>query len=248
MRVLPEESPPGASPAAAILARLSQASPTAQSAIPALYAWGVTVAPAAFARGASVLAKMTSVLALAAIGAAVVLETKNPKLARPVLVWGFVAACVLTWALAPQGISPAKLDAARGFLGALGWLMFAFSAAAPPLRRASAGGRVVAGAKLAPRSRIARGDGFILAGALACAVGLQAIGWGVQVPERALLVRAVTLVCGVALIGAATDVATHRHQARKPAKSRVRVRRMWPAVALLAVCMFAGLGFLLLRP
>jgi hypothetical protein len=230
-----------------LLVRLSSLGASAQSAIPALYAWGVTVAPCAFARGASVLAKVTSILALAVLAAAIVLERRRPSLSRPVFVWGFAACCVLTWALAPQGLSPAKLDAARGFLGAVGWLMVAFSAAAPPLRRAPAGGRIVQGAKLQPRSRVASGDGIFVAVAFACAVALQAIGWGVVATERALLVRAVTLVSGVAIIGAATDVATYRHQTRKAASSRVRLQRVWPAAGILVLLGLAAAAYVIFR-
>jgi hypothetical protein len=222
----------------------------AQSVIPALYAWGVTVAPVAWARGGGALARICSVAALLVMGAALAVEPKRPSLSRPLLVWGFTAFSLLTWVLAPQGLSVAKLDATRGFLGAAGWLMFAFSAAAPPIRRASGpgeAGRIVPGPKLSPRSRVARGDGIILGVAFMCALGLQAIGWGVAVPERALLLRATTLVSGIAILGAATDIATLRHQNRKTARAAVRISRTWPSAALLVLLAIAAVAYVLLR-
>ena len=229
---------------------LSSIGAVAQSVIPALYAWGVTVLPVAWARGSGVAPRVASVLAIAAMGVALVMERKQPKLSRPVLIWGFTLSCLLAWILAPAGLSAAKLDGARGFLGALGWLMFAFSAAAPPIRRADvpgSAGRIVPGPKLVPRGRIARGDGVILGFGFVCAILLQAIGWNVIVPERALLLRAVTLVSGIAIVGAATDIATARHQTRKPARSGVRFARLWPSAALLALLGISAVAYGLLR-
>ncbi len=252
-----EQSPPVdealASPPSKLrrpLALISSLGAVAQSVIPALYAWGVTVAPVAWARGAGVAPRICSVAALAVMGAALLVEAKRPRLSRPLLVWGFTACSLLTWVLAPVGLSVAKLDATRGFLGAAGWLMFAFSAAAPPIRRASGpgeNGRIVPGPKLLPRTRVARGDGIILAAAFVCALGLQAIGWGVAVPERALLLRATTLVAGIAILGAATDIATLRHQVRKPARPAVRMARVWPSAALLILLALAAVAYALLR-
>ncbi len=232
------------------LAVLSSLGAVAQSVIPALYAWGVTVAPVAWARGGGVPARICSIAALAVMGAAIAVEPKRPSLSRPLLVWGFTVCSLLTWVLAPAGLSVAKLDATRGFLGAAGWLMFAFSAAAPPIRRARGpgeNGRIVPGPKLLPRSRVARGDGIILAAAFVCALGLQAIGWGVTVPERALLLRATTLVSGIAILGAATDIATLRHQVRKTARPAVRMARAWPSAALLILLALAAVAYALLR-
>lgn len=229
---------------------LSSLGVVAQSIIPALYAWGVTVAPVAWARSGGVLARAASVCALLVMVLAVVAEKRRPSLSRPLLIWGFTAFSLLTWVLAPVGLSVAKLDGTRGFLGAVGWLMFAFSAAAPPIRRAQVpgeAGRIVPGPKLVPRSRVARGDGIILAVAFVCALALQAIGWGVVVPERALLLRAVTLVSGIAVLGAATDIATLRHLPRKPARSGVRLARLWPSAVLLLLLALLAVAYLVLR-
>jgi hypothetical protein len=251
-----EEAPraPEAATGEGVVARalglVSGAGAAAQSAVPALYAWGLTVAPVAWGRGGGPLARVTSVGALVAIGVAIGLERRRPDLSRPLLVWGFTAGSLLTWVLAPVGLSTAKLDATRGFLGAAGWLMFAFSAAAPPIRRAAqagSAGRIVPGAKLLPRVRIARGDGVILALAFVCALGLQAVGWGVVVPERALLLRALTLVSGIAILGAATEVAAARHLPRKPARPSVRLSRMWPPAVLLLLLGVAAVAYGLLR-
>jgi hypothetical protein len=43
------------------------------------------------------------------------------------------------------------------------------------------------------------------------AAALQAIGWTVVVPERAILVRVVTVACGIAVVGATTSAAVARH-------------------------------------
>ena len=65
----------------------------------------------------------------------------------------------------------------------------------------------------------------------------------VVTPERAVLVRLVTVVCGVAVLGATTSIALARHATRTPASRSLRVRRAVPWIVILAL--FAGSGLLL---
>ena len=60
------------------------------------------------------------------------------------------------------------------------------------------------------------------------ALAMQAVGWGVAAPERAVLVRLVTVVCGIAVLGATTSIALARHATRVPASRRLRLRRALP--------------------
>ena len=244
--------------------RLSEIGSAAQATIPGLYAWGVTVAPAAWGRGAPLAAKIVALLGVVLLLAAVLLE-RSPasdgamateparpsflgrfaRHARPLSVWGLVATSALVWALAPGALSPARLDAPRGVAGMIGWALFAFASAAPAIARDPESSRVTPGPPLRPRSPIPRGDAWFILGGTVFALGLQVIGWRVVVPERALLVRLVALASGLGVIGAATQITLARHARRVRPSRRSRVRRSLVWLAALTVLALGGLALLL---
>jgi hypothetical protein len=231
------------------LSRISDLGSAAQASIPGLYAWAVTVAPAAWSRGAPVFAKILALLGLLALAIALALEHRRPAdaaRARAVAVWGLSLTSAFAWLLVPNALSTLRLDVARGFAGMLGWAMFAFACAAPPVRRdEESDERVVEGPPLRPRTRLARGDMAIMSiGALIACV-LQVIGWRSGPPERAILVRLVAIACGLAVLGAATDVALARHVRRVPASRRERTRRALPWITLVSTLLVARIAFLL---
>jgi hypothetical protein len=226
-----------------LLERLSDMGAAAQAAIPGLYAWAVTVAPAAWARGAPLVAKILAILGLAFLVGSMVIERRFPRWARPVSVWGLAGTSALVWVAAPLALSPTMLDAPRGLSGIIGWALFAFASAAPAMGRDPEGSRVVAGAPLRPRVPIPRGDAVFIVTGAALALALQAVGWHVNVPERALLVRLVVLASGLAVVGAATQLATARHARRTRPTRRVRMRRSMTAV--MGLVFLALVGFAL---
>jgi hypothetical protein len=225
--------------------RVADVGATAQAAIPGFYAWSLTVAPAAWSRGAPWPAPIAAILGLVALSGAPVVEQRSANAARIVSVWGLVTTSGLVWVLVPAALGPSKLDALRAVAGMIGWGLFALSIAAPTLRRVEPA-RGPVGLPLRPRTTIPRGDlAYILLGVL-LAVGLQVTGWRAMAPERALLVRMVALLQGLAVIGAVTAVATARHARRSPPSTRRRLRRalLWLVLfGLLAI----GAAFLLLR-
>ena len=265
-----------------VLTRLSELGASAQAAIPGLYAWSITVAPAAWSRGAPVLAKVAAIVGVIALTTAPIVEgaglrrpaatpaadpsaarasqappppkgvaalraMTGPMWARIWSVWGFVLSSAIVWTLAPQALSSARLDGVRGALGVVGWALFAFASAGPSLRAdPDTAGRIIAGSSLKPRSELPRGDGAYVAAGVVLALAMQAVGWGVAAPERAVLVRLVTVVCGVAVLGATTSIALARHVTRVPASRRVRLRRALPWVLILALFLASGL-FLITR-
>ncbi len=226
-----------------LLERLGDLGTAAQATIPGFYAWAVTVAPAAWSRGAPLLAKVIACMGLASLVAAIVLERRWPRYARPVSVWGLVSTSALVWALAPAALLPSRIDAARGVAGMIGWGLFALASAAPALPRDAEPARIVDGAPLRPRSKIPRGDAWFIGAGTLMAVGLQTVGWSVVVPERALLVRLVALASGLAVIGAATQIALGRHSRRVRPTRRVRARRSLPA--FVGLCVVAAIGLVL---
>jgi hypothetical protein len=70
---------------------------------------------------------------------------------------------------------------------------------------------------------------------VALALAMQAVGWGVPVPERAVLVRLVTVMCGIAVLSGTTSIALARHAVKLPASSRLRVKRALPWLVMLAL-------------
>ena len=279
--VAPPASAPGRSRRNVVLSRLSELGASAQAAIPGLYAWAITVAPAAWSRGAPVFAKVAAIIGVVALvtaplvegaglrrpdaapavppdpsgrasmtppppkGLAALRTWTGPTWARIWSVWGFVLSSAIVWTLAPGALSSARLDGVRGALGVVGWALFAFASAGPSLRaEPEAATRIVAGSALKPRSELPRGDGAYVAAGVVLALAMQGVGWGIPSPERAVLVRLVTVVCGVAVLGATTSIALARHATRTPASRRVRLRRALPWVVMLALFLGSGLVFL----
>jgi hypothetical protein len=249
---------------------------SAQAAIPGLYAWALTVAPAAWSRNGAVLARVAAIVGVAALVTAPLVEgarlTPNAAparernrrflrgwlrglaspsgatLARGWSVWGFVLSSSIVWALAPTALSAAHLDAVRGALGMVGWALFAFASAGPVLRpEPGLAGRIVASTSLKPRSAIPRGDGIYVGVGIALALAMQLVGWGVVAPERAVLVRLVTVVCGIAVVGGTTSIALARHAKRTPLPRRLRLRRALPWIVILALFVVAGAAVGMLR-
>src|SRR5690606_37468344 len=152
------------------------------------------------------------VIGVLALVTAPVVEARSrwpgPTWARAWSVWGFVLSSAVVWAQVPTALASARLDVVRGAFGMVGWALFAFASAGPALRPdRDAAARIVAGTSLKPRSEIPRGDGLYVAVGVILALGMQAIGWGIAAPERAVLVRIVTVICGIALLGGITSLA-----------------------------------------
>ena len=246
--------------------RVASVGSSAQAAVPGLYAWAITVAPAAWTRGGPLFAKAASVVGVIALVTAPLVEgaaqkgatpTEKPKgirswtgptWARIWSVWGFVLSSAIVWALVPGALSSAHFDGIRGALGVVGWGLFAFASAGPSLKPdPDAAGRVVAGATLKPRSELPRGDAIYVLAGVVLALGMQAVGWGIVVPERAVLTRLVTIAAGVGVLGATTSIALSRHSARIAASGRIRFRRTLPWAALLFVMVAAGTLFVVSR-
>jgi hypothetical protein len=179
-------------------------------------------------------------------GLAALRSWTGPTWARIGSVWGLVLSSAIVWALAPGALSSTRMDGVRGALGVIGWALFAFASAGPSLNAdTESSSRIVAGSSLKPRSELPRGDGAYVAVGVVLALAMQGVGWGVVSPERAVLVRLVTVVCGVAVLGATTSIALARHGVRVRPSRRARLRRALPWGVLLAIFGGSGLVFVL---
>jgi hypothetical protein len=220
--------------------RLSRFGLSAQTLIPGLYAWAVTVAGPAFGRGASLVAKAPACAAVAILVGGAAAEHRWGTRLRPAFTWGFVLTCAVTWGVAPAILTAMRADPVRAGAGVLGWGLFAF-ASAVPATRAFAPSVVADDMKLTARRPLAGGDAIAMGAACVLAATLQLVGWRAVGVERELLVRFVSLAAGIAIVGGAAEAIIARHSVRAAAASRARLRRaVWPALAL-AVLLVAGL-------
>jgi hypothetical protein len=230
-------------PRAGWVERLGAMGTAAQASVPGLYAWGVTVAPGAFAHGAAGVPKAAAAVALAALLSGPLADERLGERARIPLLWIFVLSSALAWSTAPSGLAPSHVDAQRGLAGMLGWALFAITWSAPALPPGRGTGRVVE-----PDTRAVDGDRphdariYVLGGATLAAI-LQGPGWGAASLERALLVRVVALVAGLSVVGVATEVALTRYRTRVCAPRRARLRRGAGWLALLGLLLLVGLLF-----
>jgi hypothetical protein len=256
MADMPREREPS-NPAPSAFERVATLGTAAQASVPGIYAWGVTVAPGAWARGAGLAPKAAALVGLSALLFGAVTERRFGSTVRHGVLWTFALSSVLVWLVVPAALGPSRIDPLHGVIGVLAWGLFGFAAAAPTLRARGADPEsptvataAIADAPLRPRAGIRRGDAAYVLGGAAAALALQAIGWKVVVPERALLVRLVTLAAGIAVLGAATSLAMARHSrnenGRAPPLTQVqRLRRATFSFVLFLLLAAAGLLFIL---
>jgi len=230
-----------------LLGRLSATGAAAQASVPGAYAWAVTVAPAAWSRGAPTLARVAAVAALLALFGGIAGERAWGARARFASLWAFVLASALAWSSAPAALAPLRVDSLRGLAGMLGWALFAFASAAPALppleSRLDASGSSQGEQPAPVRAAWSRRDAAYVAVGTLLAALIQTVGWGVATVERALLVRFTALAAALAVIAAATDVALHDRSARASPSPAARVRRAMLPLLLLALLAVAGLMF-----
>lgn len=241
-----------------VLARVAALGASTQAAVPALYAWALTVRPLAFARGAGLAAQVAGGVAAVALVGAPLVDRRRPGSGRRILLLGGLGASALAWALAPRGVTVGPTSAT---LGALGWGLFAFALAGPVVRRGAAGGALSTAPGdapreddvvpldppgAAPRAASARSwvDRLYLACGVALAVALGGASWDAATPERATLVRVVAVTAGVVVLDAASSLAVARHTPRKPLPLGPRLRRALPWAVAIAALSAAGLALL----
>jgi hypothetical protein len=233
--------------AVGLFERLSAMGAGAQASVPGVYAWGVTVAPVAWARGASTPAKVAAVTALLALGVGVMSERHWSGRARAAGFWGFVVAATAAWSLAPPGLGAPRIDALHGLAGVFGWGLFAYAAAAPALPSAPDGGLALVDAPTTVARQMSRGDTLYIVGGAFVAAVQQGIGWRVANGERSLLVRFVALAAGLATISAATQLALARRLPRAPQPPPAgRLRRAFFTLVALGMLAFARVIFTML--
>jgi hypothetical protein len=210
--------------------------------IPGVYAWAVTVAPLLWARGdGALVARGAAGASLVFLLAGAVFEPRLGARMRFACLWAFLIACALAWGASPGSLSPGRFDATREVAGMLGWGLFAFAAAAPPLRRGAVVSGESSGPLLPSHRRLAHGDSLYAGFGIALALSIQVVGLRAPTPERALLVRFVALAAGLAAIGASQELALARHSIHAARRPSARFRSAFAPVAVLLILLLAGM-------
>lgn len=216
--------------------------------LPGLYAWLATVALPVAQRGAPWSARGAAVLAVLSLVGSFVLSSLRPRLSRWLGVYCFIAGCFSTWALLGVRLRADQLDAVRGALGAVGFLLHALAwGASPRDPEAEALDNLVPGLPLQPRQQAPRAGAFVLGGGIAIALLPMAVAFSVERPSASLLAHAAALGAGLLVIGAATDVALRVGRPHPALAWRARgARAVWP-LGVLTLALGIGLLWLALR-
>ncbi len=194
------------------LGRLAVAAPAS---VPALYAWGVTVAPVVWGR-----AHVPSVALAAAVAGPVLLaggmllERIRGYPIRSQYLLGFTLACGVCWVSAATPGQP-FLDAPYAVAGILAWGALALSWAAPPVRPPS-DAPIVLRVITKVQDPFPRGASVNIALGFSVAVGLQLVSFEAKSPERALLFRLVAVACSLCAIGVSAAAALTRLRRKPP--------------------------------
>jgi hypothetical protein len=216
--------------------------------VPGLYAWLATVLTPVLPRGASLSARCFAAAALAALVGAFVLSTRRPRLARVLGVYGFVASCFGVWACLGPLLRTDQLDAVRGALGAIGFLLHALAWGAvqrEPDREAA--DNLVPGTPLSPRHKPIRVASVVLGVGIGVGLVPVALAFAVERQSASLLAHSAALGCAVLLVGASTDVALRVGKPHQFPAWRARASRaVWPLGAL-TLAVGVGLIWLALR-
>lgn len=127
----------------------------------------------------------------------------------------------------------------------LGWALFAYACAAPVVEPVPEPARIEAGVRA--RGRVERYDAIFVGVVCVLALGLQLVGWNVQSPERAILVRVTTLGAGILLLGGIGNFVAARHGAQKEQNPRARIKPSPPPLPLgwvIALALLVAAGVL----
>jgi hypothetical protein len=216
--------------------------------VPGLYAWLATVLAPVLPGGASLPSRGFALLALLALAGSFMLSASRVRVARLLGVYGFVTCCFGAWACLGPLLRSDQLDAVRGALGAVGFLLHALAwGAAPKGPDADALDNLVPGTPLSPRHKPVRVASAVLAGGIAVGLVPVALAFAVERQGASLLAHSAALGASVLMIGASTDVALRVGKPRQLPGWRSRASRaVWPLGAL-TVAVGVGLIWLATR-
>jgi hypothetical protein len=243
----PDAGPPAPEPAnKGVLGALSEPG-VLQRVVCGGFAWAVTVAPAAFSRGASNAAGVVAVLALVAAVVGPALVPSRRWWGRHLGITVFLALATGTWLLSPQAIAIERLDLVRAGIGAVGWAVYALSWGEPWRLREAPTAQEDIGTTLRARAQLPPLAVPLAAMGVAGAFLVMTIGWRVREPSRALLAQALSIGLAVALVTAAAEIAVSRGKARFETSRSAVPKSAGRSILVLVVFALLGGAVLVLR-
>jgi hypothetical protein len=209
--------------------------------VPGLYGWLATVATPCLQRGASTAARTFAGLALVALLGALAFPQR--RFARVLGVYGFLACCFGAWAGLGARLRSDQLDAVRGALGAVGFLLHALAwGAAPKEADAPATDNLVPGNPLQPRHKPPRLGVIVLGLGIGVALLPTGAAFAVEQPAASLLAHALAVSCGLLVVAASADISLRVGKSHRSSSWRSRATRsLWPLGGVIAA---AGLGLI----
>lgn len=210
----------------------------------ALFAWAVTVAPFAFSRAGSWVARAVALVALLSGVLGPLWVPKHRRVGRHLGISVFLALTAASWLLLAQSLDVARVDLVLSVTGSVAWMVFAFSWGEPWRFRPNAETEDLS-ASLRARAQLPSLAVPIAGLGVAIAAVLVVLAFQVRDSSRALLAQACAVGLGVAMVTVAGNIAVGRGKTRVPSgdlpKSGVRALLMLAAAALL------GAALLILR-
>ena len=160
----------------------------AQASVPGMYAWFVTVAPAAWSRGAPLAVKLIALAGVAVLVASAS-SSAAPRWSRLASVASPARAS--SYGRSRRARSPEPARRTRGMTGMIAWALFAYASAAPTVPRLAP-----PSADELPRAIASAGDALFVAAGVVLAVhsGAQLAD---PVARAAVLVRIVCIGLGM---------------------------------------------------
>ena len=87
--------------------------------VPGIYAWAVTVVPAATERAHSVWSVVTAFVAFVALVVGAFVVKQRPRVGYALGIWGFLIACLVTWLISMPALQVERLDPWRAGAGSM---------------------------------------------------------------------------------------------------------------------------------
>ncbi|NUO52994.1 MAG: hypothetical protein HOV80_29460 [Polyangiaceae bacterium] len=233
----------GAPPAAARPTGLFSEPGVVQRVSCAVFAWAVTIAPAAFSRAGGWPERALSVAALAAGVAGPVFMPTKKRIGRQLGITLFLALATVVWLLTSSALDPSRLDTVRAGIGAIAWGVYAFSWGEPWRFRTEAP-QDDAGGVLRARTTLPSGAVAVASLGVLASLGLLVLGWSVRDPSRALLAQAASIGLSVAIVSAAAQVAIARAKGRRQLHTGLPREALRAIFALLFVALVGAFALI----
>lgn len=210
--------------------------------VPGIYAWAVTVVPAATERPHTG-SMAAAFLAFALLVAGAFLAKERPTLGYALGIWGFLIACLITWLISMPSLQVERLDPWRAGAGSIGWILYTLGWGTPWRigRHPEDDPRAQLNPKLDPRSpprlRTALSVATGTIGALTCLL----LAWRIAESDRAMLLHGAALACAVGIINTSASVGLAQGKRRAQFSPRQRITFAFPwFMAVIALVVIAA--------